>query len=297
MTSGIEVIQGPVLDWYEHRVVKVYADRPELWKLAIGAGLWFQFGVYAPLPGEQTLDQTGQRYLELQLELAGIRPGSPRITRVLDVGCGWGASLEYLARAFPDCQRIDGINISASQLDYALRRVTAAGVGDRVQLYQCNARDISLLPDPAAPYDLVLMRGCITHCSPQTLDAALSALSARTYPETALVISENLHNTPLREYQSALPDGMDRLACGHRKTREFLTGALERHGFAVRDVRPLPTNADAVRWLVQIKGNIERNFGDEIPQPLMEMRDVTDNWSAALEIDTVSVYSIIASPA
>jgi hypothetical protein len=90
------------------------------------------------------------------------------------------------------------------------------------------------------------MRGCITHFSGDILDAALRAIARRSQPHTVLVISENLHNTPPDEYTSALSDESDRLACGHRKTREFLEDGLKRAGFAIRDIRPLPDQDDAV---------------------------------------------------
>ena len=34
--------------------------------------------------------------------------------RILDVGFGWGTTLLHLAERFPDCPRIDGVNISVN---------------------------------------------------------------------------------------------------------------------------------------------------------------------------------------
>ena len=298
MQADAQAIKGAVADHYQDRVEQVYSDLPELWQHAIGPGLWFQFGVYDPASLDpQSLDDAGRRYLDRQLEIAGLWPGSPTVQRILDVGCGWGAPLEHLARRFPHCPRIDGINIVEAQLAYtALRLASSGAAGDRVHLYRCNARDIALLPEPDRPYDLILMRGCITHFSPETVHATLRALSSRAHAATLLIISENLHNTPLETYSSALKDEVDRLACGHQKTRDFLLDALRQHSFSVRDIRTLPSNQDSIRWLSDIKANIDRHFTDGAPKPLEELRDVAENWSAALRDDTVSVYSIVARP-
>ncbi|MEV7781569.1 methyltransferase domain-containing protein [Kitasatospora sp. NPDC088351] len=297
-----ELINGPVADPYQPRVAETYSDATHLWQDVIGPGLWFQFGVYgqADMPAPQdespeSLDASGRRHLERQLDIAGLNDHGREPERILDVGFGWGTALEHLARRFPHCPRLDGVNISLTQTEYAARRTAALSLAGRVKLYLCNAQDLWLLPDPEQPYDLVLMRGSITHFSAGLLDATLRALASRMSRGGTLVISESLYNIPLQDYTSALPDDEDRLACGHRKTLNLLADALMRNSFMLQDARRLPTDEDVIHWLQDVRANIERVFPREIPKAFRELRDTAVNLTAALHEGTYSVYSIIAS--
>jgi cyclopropane fatty-acyl-phospholipid synthase-like methyltransferase len=284
------VIAGDATDPYQPQVERVYADDPQLWKAAIGDELWFEFGLYDK--PDWSLDEAGQRYFERQLELAGLP--ERRIDRILDVGFGWGTTLLHLARYFPGCPRIDGVNISLAQIRYAAERLAANQVDDRVNLYHCNACDIGLLPDARPHYDLVVMRGCIAHFTMETLNAAISAVAQRAGDGAHLVISDPLYNVPEGAYRSSIDDPNDRLACGNRKTLSMLVDVLERNDFSVRDVQEMPSGEEAIRWLGQVKTNIDQNLPTGRVRAFQEMVDVADNLSAALRDDTASVYSIVA---
>ncbi|MFJ6141655.1 SAM-dependent methyltransferase [Kitasatospora sp. NPDC092286] len=141
-----ELINGPVADPYQPRVAETYSDATHLWQDVIGPGLWFQFGVYgqADMPAPQdespeSLDASGRRHLERQLNIAGLNDHGREPERILDVGFGWGTALEHLARRFPHCPRLDGVNISLTQTEYAARRTAALSLAGRVKLYLCNA--------------------------------------------------------------------------------------------------------------------------------------------------------------
>lgn len=69
------------------------------------------------------------------LRALDARPGQ----HILEVGCGWGGFAEQAARA--GC-RVTGITISPAQLDYAQRRIAAAGLQDRVELKLQDYRDL-----------------------------------------------------------------------------------------------------------------------------------------------------------
>lgn len=291
VADGFDIITGPTDDPYQPRVERIYQDDPALWRAVIGDDLWFQFGLYRD--GARSLDEAGARYFERQLDLAGLPEGTS-VGRILDVGFGWGTTLLHMARRFPDCPRIDGVNVSDTQVSYAAGRLAAAGVVDRVQLYRCNAQDIELIPDHEPAYDLIVLRGSIGHLPLATLEAAMKAISARASDHAALVISETLYNIPLIAYQSAIPDEVDRLACGHRKTLSYLIDVLARNFFAIRDLRELPSGREAIRWLDVIRTNIDRGLELPPPRPFMELREVADNLSVALRAGTATVYSIIA---
>lgn len=288
--DSFDIISGLAEDPYQARVEQVYQDDPELWRTVIGEDLWFQFGLYGG--DARSLDEVGARYFDRQIDLAGL-PEQARVGRILDVGFGWGTTLLHMARRFPDCPRIDGVNISDTQVSYAAGRLAAAGLADRIQLYHCNAQDIDLIPDREPGYDLIVLRGSIGHLTMPTLEAAMKAISVRATDNAALVISETLYNIPLIDYESAIPDEVDRLACGHRKTLAYLTDVLARNSFAIRDLQELPSGPEAIRWLEEVGANIDRSL-KLLPQPFVELREVADNLSAALRAGKAGVYSVVA---
>ncbi|MGW2055193.1 SAM-dependent methyltransferase [Streptomyces sp. NPDC001840] len=289
------VVPGGLPDPYRGRVEETYADSAELWQRAIGTDLWFQFGVYdSDGPSERSLDDAGRAYFEEQLGLAGVSPNSAPMDRILDIGFGWGTALEHLARMFPACRRLDGVNISSAQVHYAARRIAELGLSDRVRLYLCNAQDIGELPDADQPYDLVISRGSITHFSYDVLESTMRALVPRVRPGGTVVISESLYNVPLNTYASAVADEADRLACGHRKTPGYLTEVLDRHGLMVRDLRELPSNGEVIRWLDEVRANIGGLAPEQVTKALDELRVTCESWGAALRTDKASVFSVIA---
>jgi len=76
------------------------------------------------------------------LKSAGVQAGD----RVLEIGCGWGALAEMATTEFG--ARITGVTLSTEQLEYATRRLDAAG--DRADLRLMDYRDIS-----DGPYDAI----------------------------------------------------------------------------------------------------------------------------------------------
>jgi len=70
------------------------------------------------------------------LRVLDARPGS----HILEVGCGWGGFAEFAVRA--GC-RVTGITVSPAQLDFARRRIAAAGLQDLVELQLVDYRDLA----------------------------------------------------------------------------------------------------------------------------------------------------------
>jgi cyclopropane-fatty-acyl-phospholipid synthase len=68
-------------------------------------------------------------------ELAGIEGGS----RVLEVGCGWGAFAEIAAREF-DCRPV-GLTISDAQYRFARERIARAGLSGKADIRLQDYRD------------------------------------------------------------------------------------------------------------------------------------------------------------
>lgn len=292
------VVRGGIDDPYRCAVERTYDDSPDLWQRIIGESLWFQFGVYdGPAAGQWTPEEAGKAFFERQLDLAAVTGVfDVPVRRVLDIGCGWGAALDYLLQRLPQCDRFDAVNVSQRQLHHCAQRLAASGMANRAQLYLCNAADISMLPDSQSPYDLVIMRGSLTHFTNEVLEACISGLARRMRVHGCLIIADNLYNVDLANYQSHVPDIDDRLACGNRKTLASLGEVLSKNGFILHDTRKLPSNRDSAQWLEQVRSQIEHHFDlNTAPRPLVELHGVAENLIAALDADKLSTYSIIAT--
>ncbi|WP_240531226.1 SAM-dependent methyltransferase [Variovorax boronicumulans] len=182
---SLQVIRGAEANPYHAKVEYTYQDDPEDWRKAIGEDLMFQFGVYddprsvPPI----SLNESGLRYFDQQMEIAGLDQPPPfPIRRILDVGCGWGFGLRYLAEHFPQCRQLDGINISETQLAHCARYHAQQHLSDRVNLYLCDAQDVALLPNPDTPYDLVTIRGVISHFPNDLYERSMKQVAARMRP-------------------------------------------------------------------------------------------------------------------
>ena len=78
------------------------------------------------------------------LTLAGVAPGS----RVLEIGCGWGALAEMATTEFG--ATLTGVTLSTEQLDFARQRMERLGVGSQADLRLQDYRDIQ-----DGPYDAI----------------------------------------------------------------------------------------------------------------------------------------------
>jgi cyclopropane-fatty-acyl-phospholipid synthase len=83
---------------------------------------------------------------------AAVQPGS----RVLEIGCGWGALAEMAANEFQ--ANITGVTLSSEQFNYAQARMARAGLNTQVDLRIQDYRDIQ-----DGPYDAI--------CSIEMLEA------------------------------------------------------------------------------------------------------------------------------
>ena len=90
------------------------------------------------------------RYVEHRiLEQLDTLSAGPAPTHVVDLGCGVGASLCYLAARLPI--RGTGITLSPVQVQHAERRIREAGLSDRLA---CLEGDYCALPESIPPADL-----------------------------------------------------------------------------------------------------------------------------------------------
>jgi len=100
-------------------------------------------------PGTSTRDQAFH-YVDDQIaRLVGRLLTTARTAHVVDLGCGVGASLSYLAQRLP--VRGTGITLSPVQAAIARQRIAEAGLSGRVE---CIEGDYCDLPSTLAPADV-----------------------------------------------------------------------------------------------------------------------------------------------
>ncbi|MGV3628719.1 MAG: class I SAM-dependent methyltransferase [Betaproteobacteria bacterium] len=106
----------------------------DFYRLWLDSGMTYSAALFEGDTTRDLADAQGAKYARI-LRALDARPGQ----HILEVGCGWGAFAEQAARA--GC-RVTGITISPAQLEYAQRRITAAGLQDRVELKLLDYRDL-----------------------------------------------------------------------------------------------------------------------------------------------------------
>lgn len=80
----------------------------------------------------------------------------PSCKRILDAGCGLGLTTTLLARVFPAASSITGLEASERFAAVAARQDADARV-------RIDCRDVTAVPLPGAPFDLIYARFLLTH--------------------------------------------------------------------------------------------------------------------------------------
>jgi cyclopropane-fatty-acyl-phospholipid synthase len=139
----------------EHERAEVaahYEHDPEIFSLVLDSQLTYSTGIFAR-PGDD-LETAQQRKFAFVARHLAIRPGET----VLDVGCGWGSNLLYLAE-HPEGS-FHGITLSSRQREVALERARQRGTSSRVRIDLCHVEELDLPPESI---DAVLFSGSIVH--------------------------------------------------------------------------------------------------------------------------------------
>lgn len=142
-TSDVDQVVKDTQDYYDGPADEIYRT---LWGDNVHMGTW--------VDDTDTLQTAMDRTNRLMTERAGITAGA----RVLDVGCGYGATALYLARDH-GCE-VTGINISEKELDLARQRASAAGLSDRAHF---EYGDFHSIPSPDGAFDVVWSQEAFLH--------------------------------------------------------------------------------------------------------------------------------------
>ncbi len=85
---------------------------------------------------DESLEQAQKNKYAHLAQMLDIRPEH----RVLEIGCGWGGFMEYVAREIG--AQITGITISRAQYEFTKKRIEDAGLTDKAEVRLVDYRDV-----------------------------------------------------------------------------------------------------------------------------------------------------------
>jgi cyclopropane-fatty-acyl-phospholipid synthase len=134
------------------RVAEHYDHNVAVFSLVLDSQLAYSTGIF--LDPHEDVETAERRKYDYVVRLLDIRAGD----RVLDIGCGWGSNLLYLATHTEGS--FHGVTLSAEQCEELLRRVAARGLAHKISVDLCHVEDLALPPESV---DAVLFSGSIVH--------------------------------------------------------------------------------------------------------------------------------------
>ncbi|MES4907255.1 MULTISPECIES: class I SAM-dependent methyltransferase [unclassified Streptomyces] len=128
----------------------------ELFGIYLDRRLKYSSGLYTDQDTDLDRAQTDKlHFVARQLGLTGGE-------RLLDIGCGWGSLILFMAQEY-GCHAT-GVTPSRPQLEYIRTQAKTAGVADLITLEHGSFGDVEV----AGPYDAVTMLGSIVHMPDRT---------------------------------------------------------------------------------------------------------------------------------
>lgn len=254
MNQNVAQVVQDTQDYYDGPADEIYRT---LWQDNVHLGTW--------RPGD-TLQQAMARTNEVMADRAAVPQGA----RVLDVGCGYGATALFLAQQ-RGCQ-VTGINISEKELELARERAAQSGLDDQATFAYGDFHDI---PYPDGSFDVVWSQEAFLHgVNKQTI---LAECHRVLRPQGRLVISDLVARAHLSD------DERERIYARLRlremwSPEEYVAG-LEDAGFAIVDQDDWADNV-APTYGAVVAGVREQYDGlaDRVP------REQLDNTIAALDL-------------
>ena len=134
------------------RVPVHYDHEKEIFEWVLGRRMAYSTGIW--VSDDDTLDAAQERKCSIIASGLALGPGA----RALDVGCGWGSVLLYLAEH--TAAEFHGVTLSTRQRDELLRRARTLGVEGRIRVDLCHVEDLTLEPESL---DAVYFVGSIVH--------------------------------------------------------------------------------------------------------------------------------------
>ncbi|WP_437534037.1 class I SAM-dependent methyltransferase [Sorangium sp. So ce726] len=236
---------------HERREVAAhYQNDPEIFSMVLDSRLAYATGIFLD-PAESLETAQERKYDWVRREL-DIHPGE----RVLDVGCGWGSNLIYLAEHTGGS--FQGVTLSDKQRQEALRRADRAGVASRVRIDLAHIEDIELAPESL---DAVLFVGSIVHM--HNRERIHQKIAAALRPGGRLLISDCYFPARARgDRESSATQYIFVEALGYCRLISLAEelGLIEQAGLDIRRVEDLTSSYvhTVARWIDNVRTNRAR---------------------------------------
>jgi cyclopropane-fatty-acyl-phospholipid synthase len=133
------------------------------YEMILGPSMTYSCAVFRS--SEDTLEDAQRRKVDLVARKLGLTSGS----RLLDVGCGWGAMARHAAKAYG--ARVVGVTLSAEQQRYATEAAAREGLSDLVEFRLQDYRDVT-----DGPFDAISSIGMSEHVGRRALSAYTQGL-------------------------------------------------------------------------------------------------------------------------
>lgn len=144
-------------------------------------------------------------YVEADLRnglLGYVAEGAFEAARLLDFGCGCGASTAILGRLFPNLETV-GVELLPEQVEIARARLAHHGVANADVL---ASPDPSSLPPNLGTFDFVLLSAVWEHLLPAERDSLLPMLWAALKPGGILFVNQTPYRwSPWENHTTLLP--------------------------------------------------------------------------------------------
>jgi SAM-dependent methyltransferase len=135
----------------------------------------------------------------------------PKTTRVLDVGCGAGRNLCWIAATMPTAVCV-GVDLAGSAI------ADARGFAARIQLGNVKFLQADFRETPAGEFDYIIANGLYSWTPPDVRAALLQLIDERLSPLGIALVSFHHENRPWRDSLMKIADPQARL----REARELL---------------------------------------------------------------------------
>jgi cyclopropane-fatty-acyl-phospholipid synthase len=233
---------------HERRMVAEHYDHPpEVFALVLDRRLGYATGIFSD--PDESLEVAQERKYARLASLLALGPGD----RVLDVGCGWGSNLLYLAEQTGAI--LQGVTLSRAQYDFTRQRAAELGLAERVRVHCCHIEDLPLEEDSL---DAVLFVGSIVHMHHR--EAIHAKVGRALRPGGRLLISDCFFPSEVRgDRDSAARHYIFEEALGHCRLLSLPEelGLIERVGLDVSLVEDLTASyvLTLTRWIDNVRRN------------------------------------------
>jgi cyclopropane-fatty-acyl-phospholipid synthase len=226
----------------------VHYERPPEFFTLITGGAWKVYSCNL-WDGAATETESQERKLDLLAEMMELRPGM----RVLDVGCGWGGPLIYLAKNYG----VTGVGagIAPTLIDYARSWVAREDVP--VEIVGSHWADL----EDAEGFDAVYTDEVIVHFN--DLEGFFRKAASLLRPGGVMVNKEVHFASSVYQQPNRLMRFINEIygETGNYRTLAEELALLDRAGFALKGVRTMPLSnyqATAAAWLANMDTNRQR---------------------------------------